>query len=233
MMNMYYHFDMPQVSASSFRSQLFHFMISDKLTTTKTGLQDEDFEVTKKLRRIKLRYDHLYQIVHDLSQSYGHYMYSYRPALIRYIKLKAMISECLQRYAEKIETIYDTLEKNTGGRGLLEKNAEINTIKSDYGPLHKAELKSDIVKKNQEIDRLLSQTERLQAAIESLQRKYNISRNYGIVERYRLMKEMVLKTLREMRQCHNPEYELQWVEKDRSRGATCEQTFFYVRSASF
>ena len=177
-MHLYYHFDVPQESAST-RSQLSHFMISDKLTTTKTGLQDEDFEVTK-----KLRYDHLYQIVNDLSQSYGHYMYSYRPALIRYIKLKAMISECLQRYAEKIETI-------------------------------------------------LSQTERLQAAVESLQREYNISRNYGIVERYRLMKEMVLKTLREMRQCHNPEYELQWVEKDRSRGATCEQTFFYVRSASF
>ena len=215
------------------QSQLFHEMISDKLTTTKTGLQEEDFEVTKKLRRIKLRYDHLYQIVHDLSKTYGQYMYNYRPALIRYFKLKAMISECIQRYAEKIETIYDALEKNIGSRALLEKNTEINTIMSDYGSLHKAELKSDIVKKNQEIDRLLSQTEQLQASIERLQREYNISRNYGIVKRYRLMKEMILKTIREMRQCHNPMYELQWVEKDRSRGATCKQTFFYVRSASF
>ena len=53
-------------------------LISDKLAATKTGLQDEDFEVTKNLRRVKLRYDYLYQIVHDLSQTYGYYMYSYR-----------------------------------------------------------------------------------------------------------------------------------------------------------
>ena len=116
----YCHFDV-QLQVNHFASPNVHEMISDKLTTTKTGLQGEAFEVTKKLRRIKLRYDHLYQIVHDLSQCYGHYMYNYRPALIRYIKLKAMTSECIQRYAEKIETIYDALEKNMGSRGLLEK----------------------------------------------------------------------------------------------------------------
>ena len=53
-------------------------LISDKLAATKTDLQDKDFEVTKNLRQVKLRYDHLYQIVHDLSQTYGYYMYSYR-----------------------------------------------------------------------------------------------------------------------------------------------------------
>ena len=105
-------------------------LFSDKLAETKTGLQEDDFEITKQLRRVKLHYDHLYQIVHDLSQKFGCYMYSYRPALIRYIKLKSMITECIQRYSEKIETLYDTLDTTKGTQALMQKNAEINIIMS-------------------------------------------------------------------------------------------------------
>ena len=108
-----------------------------------------------------------------------------------------------------------------------------DNVLSDYGTLHKVDLKCDIIKKKREIERLQAHTDRLKSAIERLHRDFNVSRNYGIIHRYGLLKEMVLRTIGEMRQCHNPQYELQWVENDRRSGITCEQTFFYLRSASF
>ena len=105
---------------------LYVHLFSDRIIVTKTGLQEDDFKITKELRRVKLYYEHLYQIVYVLSQSYSCCMTTCMPALIRYIKLKSMITECIRRCIAKEETIYDSLETT----GFMEKAAEINTITS-------------------------------------------------------------------------------------------------------
>lgn len=177
--------------------------IRDKIAITKTGLQEDDFKITKELRRVKLDYEHLYQIVYVLSQSYSCCMNNCWPALIRYIKLNSMINECLRRYNAKEKTIYDSLE-NTG---FMEKAAEISNIMSDYGKLHKADLRTDISEKEEEIKRIQTQTCQLRTAIENLQRDFNTSRNHCIIRRYGKLKEMIRKTITEMQNCHNPIYE--------------------------
>ena len=103
---------------------------------------------------------------------------------------------------------------------------------SDYGTLHKDELRTDISKKEEEIRRIQTQTGQLKSAIEKLQREFNASRNYGIIRRYRKLKEMTRTTIAEMWQCHNPMYEPQWVENNGQGCITCEQPFLYLRSTS-
>ena len=101
-------------------------LLCSDIFATKTGLQDDDFDITNKLRQVKRYYDHLYQIVDDLSESYDCYMTNCWPAFIRYIKLKSMITECICRYNAK----WDTINDHTGLRGAMEKAAEIKNIKS-------------------------------------------------------------------------------------------------------
>lgn len=146
--------------------------------------------------------------------------------------MKSMINECISECREKTETVYDLLDTTGDIRDLKRKTQEISTIRSDYKCLHKAELKPDISEKKKEIQRLLDQTKCLKDAVEGLQREFNIARNYGMITRYKLYKEMIMRTIEEMRKCHNPEFEIQWVDKNRD---STEQTFFYLRdrSASF
>ena len=105
---------------------LYVHLFSDRIIVTKTGLQEDDFKITKELRRVKLYYEDLYQIIYVLAQSYSCCMTNCWPAFIRYIKLKSMITECIRRYIAKEETIYDSLET----AGFMEKAAEINNITS-------------------------------------------------------------------------------------------------------